>query len=649
MEKTELVKNILTGAAPLISAVTSTFFKPKLKEVFEKSQLKKKIIEHAFENKFNEYLTRSYGKYSIMNTIVFHNQQKLLKDLYIPLTVVNSEAQQFKIDGFDKNFLPAYLRILITDTAGMGKSTLLKKIFLSIIDQGVGIPVLIELRRISREKDILDEILEQLNSVSKEIDKNFVLELIQKGDFIFLLDGFDEIPLEEKKFTTKQIQTFVNKAGDNQFILTSRPETALSSFGDFKEFKVKPLEKEEAFELLKRYDCYEGLSDQLIKKLNESHNRNIEEFLTNPLLVSLLFAAFEHKQTIPIKKHIFYRQVYDALFESHDLTKGDSYSRQKFCKLDVDEFHQVLRHIGYNCLIKGKIEFTKDEILILIKESRLYTKGILFKESDFLNDLINTVPLFTIDGIYYKWSHKSLQEYFAAQFIFVDSKEKQKPILLKLYNHKSADKFLNVLDLYYSIDYKSFSEVIIYQLLLEFFDYLKNSYRDFRFPEKKDRQLITFGYDFVLIKNSVHTNLPSKQMWSEIKEHSFQGPGKWTLLISPAPEAKDMDFIKVPIRTKFKAQLLSFLLLKKEKFVKHYKEGSKEPIQLNIQEKKSYIVNDDKNSVLNSKQNFNITTNAIVQYNKKSFLIINEIEGLKYLKTIKEQINEKKLDKLLDF
>lgn len=652
MEKSELVKNVLTGAAPFISAITETFLKPKLKDVSEKLQLTKNNIGHIFENKFNEYLTRSYEKYSIMNTIVFHNQQKLLKDLYVPLTVVNSQKEQFTIDNYNSNFLPVYQRVLITDTAGMGKSTLMKKIFLSIIDESIGIPLLIELRRISRQKDIIDEIMEQFNSISKDVDKNFILHLIQRGDFIFLFDGYDEIPEEERKFTTKQIQTFVNKAGNNQFILTSRPENALSSFGDFKEFKVRPLQKLEAFELLKKYDNSDGISKKLIAKLNQQTYKNIDEFLTNPLLVSLLYAAFEHKQTIPIKKHIFYRQVYDALFESHDLTKGDSFARDKFSKLDIDEFHRVLRHIGYNCLIKGKIEFTKDEILILIKEAKQYTNGINFKESDLFKDLINTVPLFTIDGIYYKWSHKSLQEYFAANFIFVDSKEKQKEILLKLYHHKNSEKFLNVLDLYYSIDYKSFSEVIIYQLLSDFFDYLKNSYKGIKSEAKKERQLITFGYDFVLIKSNFSPDdiKGSKVVWTKMRESIDKELDKWTLTIKPVPNEEHLDFIKVPVRTNIKAQLLAFLQRKKEKFVMLYNPKiDKTPVKLNIDAEKAYLVNDDKDSILNSKNNFKITNNLILHYNGRHFLTINEKEAQKYLKLIKESIDTKTLDKLLDF
>jgi len=155
-------------------------------------------------------------------------------------------------------------------------------------------------------------------------------------------DGFDEISITERSKVTSDIQTFVSKAKNNKFIITSRPEDALSSFGGFQKFQIMPLKLDEAFELIKKYDPTNKISDLLIKKIEDDDIiRNIEEYLKTPLLVSLLYTAFEYKQSIPFKKHIFYRQVFDALFESHDLSKGDSFERDKFTKLGSDEFHRV--------------------------------------------------------------------------------------------------------------------------------------------------------------------------------------------------------------------------------------------------------------------------------------------------------------------
>jgi hypothetical protein len=205
----------------------------------------------------------------------------------------------------------------------------------------------------------------------------------------------------------------------------------------------------------------------LIKKLQEKGMKNIEEFLTNPLLVSLLFIAFEYKKTIPFKKYLFYRQVYDASFDMHDLTKGESFIHDKKSKLEIDEFHRVMRYVGFFGFKNQKLEYVKDEILALISRSKLFYTGLDFTESDLLEDLLVSVPLFIKDGNYYRWAHKSLQEYFAAQFICLDLENKNS-FLRSMYVHEDLDKLINVLDLFYDMDYKSFRNIILFELLKEF-------------------------------------------------------------------------------------------------------------------------------------------------------------------------------------
>lgn len=466
------IKEILTGAAPFIKSVVDTFVTPKLESLKRRFTLDYKKYHVPTEEHFSEYFYRTYKRVSIINTLVFNNSQIFIKDIYLPLTLIQKTEKKeikYKIQSFPHTLLKKYEKLLITDNAGMGKSTLVKKIFLDTIDEKIGIPLLVELRRLSKEKKIISEIQEQLNSLTKVFDNSLLLELIMEGGFIILLDGYDEIPLSDRETVTLDIQSFIEKASNNTFILTSRPENALKGFGDFLEVKIEPLKKKEAYELLRKYDKQGTVSSLLIKKLDETEMSNISEFLTNPLLVSLLFTAFQHKQTIPFKKHIFYRQVYDANFESHDLTKGDSYTHDKYSKLEIDDFHRVLRHIGFSCLKDNqRIEFNKDELLALIRKAKVFCVDLDFNESDFLKDLLSTVPLFTQDGNYFRWAHKSLQEYFAGQFIYLDSKEQQSKILLQLYNNPTLDKFINILDLYFDIDTKTFRSTILFDLLTLF-------------------------------------------------------------------------------------------------------------------------------------------------------------------------------------
>jgi hypothetical protein len=484
-------KDALTLASPFIKSLVDVFIVPKLIQLKERTSKTKENVYEPTMQDFSEYLHRTYKRLIVVNTLVFNNKQRLLSEIYQPLSIYleNAPHKKHKIEDFPEKLSRKYGNILITDTAGMGKSTLMKLMFTKLVNSKIGVPIFVELRRLNKSKKILDEIREQLNSLTTAVNTDILMELLSEGGFVIILDGYDEISLLDREVVTADIQDFVTRATQNRFLITSRPEQALKSFGNFQEFGIAPLLKNEAFELLRRYDSQGEISSLLIKKLKEKEMSNIEEFLTNPLLVSLLFTAFEHKQTIPFKKYLFYRQVYDANFENHDLAKGDSYVHDKYCKLEIDDFHQVLRHIGFNCFKLQKIEFTKDELLRIIVEARKFCVGINFRESDFLDDLIKTVPLFTQDGNYYRWSHKSLQEYFAAQFIYLDSKTQQQLILQKMYESKNTENFINLFSLYYDMDYKTFQNVIEFQFLEDFLKYCKKFYRGI-FPDVNNEEII---------------------------------------------------------------------------------------------------------------------------------------------------------------
>lgn len=655
------VKDMISIASPLIKTVVETFVTPKLIKFRKRFD---KIDEKYFvptDEQFREYYHRTYKKLAVINTLVFNNSQRFLKDVYLPLTLssTNDRKMRHRVDSYPSEICEEYGNTLITDTAGMGKSTLMKRIFIDIIDNNIGIPIIVELRRLTKEKTLLNEIQEQLSSLNKVFDSTLLLDLLVEGGFIIILDGYDEVSLTDRDFVTSDIQDFISKANNNDYFITSRPEQALLSFGQFQEFKIEPLNKKEAFELLRKYDNQGHISALLIKKLQETDMSNIQEFLTNPLLVSLLFTAFEHKQAIPFKKYLFYRQVYDANFESHDLTKGDSYTHDKYSKLEIDDFHRVLRHIGYSSFKLQKIEFVKDDILKLIKESKGFCVGLNFKESDFLNDILRTVPIFTKDGNYYRWSHKSLQEYFASQFIYLDSKTKQNSILERLFNHSNIEKFINVLDLYYDMDYKTFRNVIERALLEEYENHSKtkyiNNYKGVSKKAIKTRQEISF----------LTTSLIFKSILEKYDSHPFDSQ-RLSKMLKNYRENNDLD-------KKSSTGILVSPTLLKDQFALHY-ENSKNIILKLLASKKSKLVravpsvkmadsvldftydfddefqlveiNDSETEIFNSKEKFEIINELIIATKTYSIIIESEI-AIKTLKEINESLEIEKEDDFL--
>ena len=99
-----------------------------------------------------------------------------------------------------------------------------------------------------------------------------------------------------------------------------------------------------------------------------------------------------------------------------------------------------------------------------------------FASTSLLSDLLKAVPLFCQDGMYYKWVHKSLQEYFAAEFIYKDSKNNQDAILTALYKSKKIDLYINLLDLYFDIDPVGFQKNIVKPLLESYVEYYEKFY-----------------------------------------------------------------------------------------------------------------------------------------------------------------------------
>ncbi len=138
----------------------------------------------------------------------------------------------------------------------------------------------------------------------------------------------------------------------------------------------------------------------------------------------------------------------------------------------------MLRVLGFLTIKQGQVEYEKDQILEYINKARNHCPSLQFKGADFLRDLLTTVPLFISDGDYYRWNHKSIQEYFASQFICRNSKGKQGEILRAMVSVPQSQRFQNVLDLCYDIDYKTFRNTVVYDLINQFLAYYDSSYDD---------------------------------------------------------------------------------------------------------------------------------------------------------------------------
>lgn len=525
-ELLDTAKN-LAPFLPLAQPVINTILKPKLESLrnwLSKRKIENEVIEHhLYEIKFQDYLCRTIEKCSSINTLIFPNQQIDIEDIYQPLTLIDNnlgQQEKIKITSFPIELFNKYQKVLISDSAGMGKSILSRFICLQAIKENIGIPVFIELRRINTENNIVQEFIKQLNSIDKIFDKDFILRLLKLGEFIIILDGFDEITNEEKETVTKDIRDFIYDCGENYFLLTSRPEGALSTFGDFKLTNIKGLRNPEAFQLFQKFDkiAQTNLSVSLIKEIKEVNNQ-VNEFLVNPFLVSLLYKTYSFKRDIPSRKSTFYNEVYTALYQDHDLSK-DSYKRDKISKLDIQDFRVVLREFANHTAKKGEIEYTKQKATQYLSECKDRLQFLKFKESCFIEDLLTTVPIFTTEGNNIKWAHKSLQDYFAAEYITYHPK---KYLIINHLIDKDVRKYQNIIDLVIELDPSLIRQYVLPSILRDLLEHFENQYQfeDIAEEELAIRRMITFDTKFwinrVVIKED-YEKIYSKDEFERVQE-----------------------------------------------------------------------------------------------------------------------------------
>ena len=486
----KIVQDTLTegskkGVDKVIDLVFDKFIIPKLDKVLNGP---KDIF--ILLDLFKEYLNKRYENDKYMNTIVFHKETKTIDELYLPLTIVqNGKRNNIVINENMKNIFEEPSKMLIIDTAGTGKSTLVKFLSLLCIRKEWGIPLVIELRKIEKAQSIMSYIIQEIQTSNSDIEEVDILDVFKRGGFILFFDGYDEVLEENKLFITKEIRKFVTNSDKNYFVLTSREDDCLSEFSDFAKYHIKPLEKNEAYELIKKYDNYGDKSKELIEQIEKNENyAALKEFLGNPLMVSLLYLTYQYKSVLHYKKSIFYRQVYDALYDRHDIIKGVGVVHEKKSKLDIESFRRVLCAMGFISIKKGKVEFDKDEIIELIKKSIEVYPEIKTDAKKFLDDILHAVPLFVEEGVNYKWAHKSFAEYFAAVFVCKECKEYELSVFESILGSENNKRFYNMLDFCYDIDYKSVTENLVLPILnnyVSFYDKMQKQWDKIELWEEK--------------------------------------------------------------------------------------------------------------------------------------------------------------------
>lgn len=246
----------------------------------------------------------------------------------------------------------------------------------------------------------------------KGIIKNF----LEKLSPLIILDGFDEIVYKtDKDKILKEIREIGLMLEKSCIIITSRSADFNYNLDKFDTFEISPLDDNQISKFALNWLEDLEKSELFIKQLSDTP---FKDTAIRPLTLSHLCAIFERIGSIPEKPKTVYKKVVNLLIEEWDeqrsVKRGSSYS-----SFEPDRKFDFLSNLSYVLTTEiRKTIFDVDEL------GNCYNKiyenyGLPQKEmKQVVNELESHTGLFLESGYnIYEFSHKSIQEYLAAEYI----------------------------------------------------------------------------------------------------------------------------------------------------------------------------------------------------------------------------------------
>ena len=228
------------------------------------------------------------------------------------------------------------------------------------------------------------------------------------------MDGYDEIPLAERKRVSECLQRF-SASKQGRFVLTCRDFYQVISL-TASQVRIDGFDKKDQYRFVKAFLVAQGSSADPIKLVNELEDRQFSEFLSHPLLLALAcIVRSGHRSEQPRSALRLLRKALVTLQHTWDLERG--VSRESLTPLDGEDRMQILKRIAYASrspyMRAERVENIARKALDKMQINRVSPELVLQESAQFYGILVPAA-----DG--WEFVHRTIQDYLAAQY-WVDS------------------------------------------------------------------------------------------------------------------------------------------------------------------------------------------------------------------------------------
>ncbi len=390
------------------------------------------IVEDLISSATEKLRVKVTEAFALNKLTIFKENVKRIgqvKTIFSPDEIVNLDDMFFeKAVLFDHEYIASFSKfeskhILVEGGPGQGKSLFLRKL---CITEGSGssfIPIFIEFRNLKYKGNLKEELIGAIGDLGVRLDNELFDFLANSEKIILLLDGFDEVPNSERDRVARELETIVRAFQNLKIVVSSRPDSGMGSSFYFSKRKISPMALDTQVGFVKNLYKENGPAESINKILSSSDF--ISEVTTTPLLLSLFSITYSARQFKPDSLSEFYSLLFPTMLYRHDRMKI-GFERERKSKLTDYKMQKVFDALSFLSLNDDCTRFPMFSFQTYLEQSAKL-EGLPDDIEDLLIDDITSITALVVrDGYdYYSYTHKSIQEFFAATYISRLSEERK--------------------------------------------------------------------------------------------------------------------------------------------------------------------------------------------------------------------------------
>ena len=251
-------------------------------------------------------------------------------------------------------------RSVLLGRPGSGKSTFLKYMTLRELQSGSirQIPILIHLNELDRHnKSLITNTVAVVERAGIENAHDLVLALLKSGKIRMLIDGLDELRVDDRRQVVDEVDEMMKKFHKNSFLITCRTAAYEYWFGDCHHYEVQQFSRRAIVYFVIRWFSEDKKKARELLNQILPHSR-MRDLCSSPLMLTIVCIGFESGIDLSNNRAEIYKDAIDALLKKWDASRS-IYRDNVYKSLTPKRREDLLSDLAARTFVESQIAIPK--------------------------------------------------------------------------------------------------------------------------------------------------------------------------------------------------------------------------------------------------------------------------------------------------